>query len=149
MTTYLSTHFSLEEACASQTADRLGVENEPTPVILENMRQTAYGMELVRKELGDKPILISSWYRSPYVNQMVGGSKGSDHQFGYAVDFICPSFGTVDEVVRRLVESAIDFDQVIKEFASSKTGGWCHISFSPRNRKQALVIDSTGTRAFA
>ena len=149
MTEYLSTHFTVSEATASQTADRLNLDNTPTPVILENMRQTAYGMELVRKELGDKPILISSWYRSPFVNQMVGGSKGSDHQFGYAVDFICPSFGNVDAVMQRIVESAIDFDQVIKEFANSKTGGWVHISFAPRNRKQALVIDSTGTHKYA
>lgn len=149
MTTYLSTHFTLEEATASQTADRLGIDNTPTPVILENIKNTCYGMELVRKELGDKPILISSFYRNPNLNTMVGGSKGSDHQFGYAVDFICPAFGNVDAVVRRLVESAIDFDQVIKEFANSKTGGWVHISFAPRNRKQALVIDSTGTRNYA
>ncbi len=40
----------------------------------------------VRKMLGDRPIWINSWYRPSHVNQRVGGSKWSRHQFGDAVD---------------------------------------------------------------
>jgi len=60
------------------------------------------------------------------------------------VDFTCPKFGTPAQIVAALVESDIQFDQVILEFQR-----WVHISFSPRNRRQALVIDKTGTRSFA
>jgi hypothetical protein len=38
----------------------------------------------------------------------------------------------------------IPFDQCILEF-----GRWCHISFTRNPRRQALVIDHDGARAFA
>jgi hypothetical protein len=145
MTTYLSTNFTLEEMTASQTAARQGLDNDPPPEVQESLRFTCYGMEEVRKELGDKAILISSGYRSPALNKAVGGKPNSQHQIGQAVDFTCPSFGTVDEVVQRLLESNIQFDQCIREF-----GRWVHISFVADNpRRMALIIDQTGTRAYA
>lgn len=141
--TYLSTHFTLDEFTNSQTASRLGIDNTPDDKTLEALKLTAYGMEEVRKELGEKPILISSGYRSPALNNAVGGQTSSQHLLGQAVDFTCPTFGSPDEIVRRLVDSAIQFDQVIVEF-----GRWVHISFSDRNRRHAIVIDKAGTREF-
>lgn len=140
---YLSSNFTLDEATFSQTASRLGIENDPPENLLSNMKFAAYGMEQVRKELGDKPIIISSWYRSAALNSAVKGAVGSSHLLGFAVDFTCPSYGTVDEVVRRIMDSAIPYKQVIREF-----GRWVHIDFSGEQR-QALIIDSTGTRAYA
>jgi hypothetical protein len=141
--TYLFTHFTLDELTHSQTAARQGIDNTPDPATLERLKATAYGMELVRKELGNKPILISSGYRSAALNAAVGGSQGSQHLLGQAVDFTCPTFGTPAEIVRKLVDSDIQFDQVIVEFSR-----WVHISFSDRNRRHALVIDKSGARGF-
>lgn len=144
MTTYLSSHFTLEELTDSQTAARQGIDNTPDAETIERLKLTCYGMEEVRKELGDKPILISSGYRSPALNAAVGGSQGSQHLLGQAVDFTCQSFGTPVQIVQRLRESAIQYDQVILEF-----GRWVHISFSNRNSRHTLVIDKNGTREFA
>lgn len=150
MTTYLSTNFTLEEFCDSQTAARQGIDNCPDKLTLESLKRTAYGLEEVRKELGDKPILISSGYRSPELNRAVGGTERSQHTLGHAVDFTCPAFGTPREIVRRLIDSAIQYDQCILEFFDPvKKTGWCHISFSARNRRVALVIDKSGAREFA
>jgi hypothetical protein len=140
---YLSTNFQLDELTHSQTASRQGIDNTPDAATIERMKVTAYGLELVRKELGNKPILISSGYRSPSLNAAVGGRSSSQHILGQAVDFTCPTFGTPTEIVRRLVDSDIQFDQVIVEFSR-----WVHISFSDRNRRHALVIDSKGSREF-
>ena len=63
---------------------------------------------------------------------------------GQAVDFTCPAFGTPAQIVRRIVSSGIEYDQCILEF-----GAWVHISFSDKPRRQALVIDKTGARAYA
>jgi sugar lactone lactonase YvrE len=55
---------------------------------------------------------------------------------------------TPDEVVKAIVASGIEYDQVIREFDR-----WTHISipnsinFSPRG--QALIIDKAGTRPYA
>lgn len=143
MTTYISTNFTLEEATESQTAARLGIDNDIPPTLIENVKRAAYGMEEVRKELGDNMVLVSSWYRSPALNEAIRGARNSRHMKGLAVDFTCPHFGTPREIVHRLVGSAVVYRQVILEF-----GKWVHIDFDG-DQRQALIIDRDGTRAFA
>ena len=148
--TYLSTHFLLDELCNSQTAARMGIDNTPDAKTIETLKQTCYGLEEVRKLLGERPILISSGYRSAALNSAVGGQPGSQHLLGQAVDFTCPTYGTPAAIVSAIRASNINYDQVILEFFNpQKNTGWVHISFSARNRKVALVIDSNGTREYA
>lgn len=141
----LSEHFTLAELTISNTAKRLNLDNTPKGVQLENLKYTATKMEEVRSLLKN-PISVSSGYRSPAVNKAVGSkAKHSQHMEGQAVDFTCPGFGTPDDIVRAIKASNIEYDQVIKEFDR-----WVHISFVKTNsRKQALVIDNSGTRFFA
>lgn len=60
---------------------------------------------------------------------------------------------TPDQVVRVIKGSDLVYDQLIREFSDPvKGGGWTHVSIPPENsaaRKQALIIDKDGTRAFA
>ena len=130
----LSTNFTLAEATYSETAIRLGINNQPNEQQLENMKISAQGMEAVRKILG-KPIRINSWLRLPEVNVAVGGSKVSSHMDGWAVDFTCAGFGDPYAVCKAIEASGIKFDQMIHEF-----GRWTHISFAPQMRQQALTI---------
>ena len=130
----------------SQTAQRKGIPNDPDAETIENMKEQARGMEQVRELLGNLPVRVSSWYRGAKLNASVGGSKTSAHMDGYATDFTCPEYGSVSDVCRAILDSTIDFDQLIREF-DSEGGGWCHISFKPTLRKMALTIDSTGTHA--
>lgn len=141
---YLSTHFTSDEFTNSQIAARQHINNDPPPSVLPALHNTAHGMELVRNLLGDKPIIISSGYRSAALNAAAGGSPGSQHLLGEACDFTCPTYGTAKDVFEAIVASSISYDQIAYEY-----GRWVHISFSNRNRKQALVIDSMGTRGFA
>lgn len=143
--TQLSEHFTLEEMIFSQTAARKGIDNFPPPNILDNLTNTAQCMEEVRDLLGH-PISISSGYRCEALNKAVGStSKRSQHLEGEAVDFTCPGFGTPQEIVEAIINSDIEYDQIILEYDR-----WVHISFSQkRNKKQALIIDNSGTRAYA
>ncbi len=131
----LSLNFSLEEATYSETAIRLGINNQPDDKQLENMITVARNMERIRDLLGGKPIRINSWLRLPEVNVAVGGSARSSHMDGWAVDFTCPSYGDPYRVAKALKESQIQVDQVIHEF-----GRWVHISFAPEMRNQFLTI---------
>jgi zinc D-Ala-D-Ala carboxypeptidase len=144
----LSEHFTLDEFTASQTASRLGIDNTPPSYILPNINRVAQGMEKVRALLG-APIAISSGYRCGELNKAVGSKTTSQHTTGSACDFICPQFGDPSAIVKKIVNSDIDYDQVIQEYSSKPGTGWVHISFSDRNRKQALIIDQTGTRNYA
>lgn len=139
--TYLSPHFTLAEFVHSQTAARLGLDNDPPLEIVAALKRTAQGLEAVRTRLGGVPILISSGYRSPEVNARVGGSDRSQHMRGEAADFTAPRFGTPRQIVDALAESDVPYDQCILEF-----GQWVHISFRDKPRRQALIIDRTGTR---
>lgn len=130
----LSEHFSLDEATFSETAVRLGINNQPSPEQLENMKIVAENMEKVRTLLG-KGIRVNSWLRLPEVNVAVGGSKISSHMDGWAVDFTCAGFGDPYAVCKAIEASDIKYDQMIHEF-----GRWTHISFAPAMRMQAMTI---------
>lgn len=130
----LSQNFTLDEATFSETAVRLGINNQPSPQQLENMKIAAEGMEKIRALLG-KSIRVNSWLRLPDVNVAVGGSKVSSHMDGWAIDFTCAGFGDPYAVAKALKESDIQVDQVIHEF-----GRWVHVSFAPEMRGQFLTI---------
>lgn len=144
---HLSAHFTLDEFTVSQTASRLGLDNTPPADVLERLKHTALGLEGVRILLG-VPIIVTSGYRSPEVNKATGGSKTSQHMTGEAADFVAPAYGRPSTVMARIIESGIDYDQCILEFASKPNGGWVHISFAASNRHHALVIDHDGTRPY-
>lgn len=139
----LSPHFTLDEFCTSQTAARLGISNDPPLEVVANLKRTAQGLERVRAVLNNNAIHINSGYRSLKVNAAVGSKATSQHVTGEAADFICPTWGTPDKIMWAIVDSAIDYDQLILEFDS-----WVHISFSDNPRSQALIIDHSGTRAY-
>ena len=136
----LSTYFSLAELTASQTADRKGIDNTPSDIVLGNLKLLCLTLDKVRMLLG-RPIYISSGYRSPMLNDAIGGSKTSSHLTGLAADFKCPGFGNTMTVFRKIAISGMAFDQLIAEFPSSATGGWVHIGIGPRNRRQCLIYD--------
>ena len=142
----LSEHFSLAELTASEIAARKGLENYPTGVELDNLVRLAEKLEEVRKVLG-KPIMINSAFRSIEVNAAVGGVKSSQHCLGCAADIRVPNM-TPDEVVKAIIASKIQYDQLIREFDS-----WTHISIpntpSATPRNQTLIIDKIGTRPYA
>jgi len=140
----LSEHFTLQEFVFSQTAARRGIDNTPTPAIIENLRTTAAVMERVRKLLGDKPIRVSSGYRCPGLNAAVGGSENSAHMQGLAVDFTCSGYGSVFDVASAIASSNLEFDQLIYEF-----GTWVHLGLriGPGRRiLNSIFADGAGLR---
>ena len=142
----MTPHFTLEELTASETADRNGWNNNPNGYERENLARLADLLEQVKVVLGGKPIMISSGFRSKQVNDSVGSKDTSQHRIGCAADFRVPGM-TPDQVVRAVIASGINFDQVISEF-----GRWTHISVpntvDTPARKQALIIDKSGTRNY-
>lgn len=128
-----SIYFTLAELTFSQTAEANAIDNRPPPDVEAVLAHSATLFDSVRRLLG-KPVLVSSGYRSPKLNALIGGSPTSAHPLGYAFDFTCPGFGTPQEICQVIAAAkAIRFDQLIME----KT--WVHISFDPRLRRQLLT----------
>lgn len=129
----LTKHFKLREFTRSATADQLGIDNAPSAEHLKNLTNLANTLEEVRTLIGS-PIIISSGYRSPELNKAVGGVVNSDHANGLAADFSAPKFGTVEQVSKKIANSAIKFDQLIFEQT------WVHLSIGTRMRQQVLSL---------
>jgi zinc D-Ala-D-Ala carboxypeptidase len=131
----LSPNFSLWEFIQSATAQDRGLDNSPSPAELEILKDTAANMEKVRRLLDGHPIKVTSAFRSQAVNSAVGGVENSSHRRGYAVDFVCPNFGTPFEICQAIIDSPLmEFvDQVIQE-----RNRWVHISFDLRRRREVL-----------
>jgi hypothetical protein len=131
MTTQLSPHFSLLEATHSNTAVIRNIDNTPPADILANMTAAAQQLEAVRSYLA-QPMNVDSWYRCPELNAAVGGVGHSSHMDGWAIDFVCPAFGSPEDIVKFLISTGIKFDQLIME------NSWVHCSFAPTMRQQVL-----------
>ena len=57
------------------------------------------------------PCTVNSFYRSPELNNAVGGSKTSDHMKGRAIDFI-PKMN-LREAYNKIKSSGLSYDQLI------------------------------------
>jgi hypothetical protein len=140
----LSEHFTLEELTVT---DHREFDNTPNSSEINNLKRLAEMLEEVKTLLGGKPIMVNSAFRCKQVNDAVGSKDTSQHRVGCAADIRVPSM-TPDEVVKAIIASGIAYDQIIREFDR-----WTHISV-PNNpsgtpRKQALIIDKTGTRTYS
>lgn len=56
--------------------------------IVYGIIRVARVMEEVRERMGDRPISVNSWYRTPAANKAAGGAKYSRHMAGDAIDFV-------------------------------------------------------------
>lgn len=142
--TNLTKNFTLEELTVT---DHREFDNTPNDAEKANLARLAAFLEQVKALLGGKPVMVNSAFRSKQVNDAVGSKDTSQHRVGCAADLRIPGM-TPDDVVRAVIASDLAFDQVIREFDR-----WTHISVpnTPelKPRRQALIIDKTGTRPFA
>jgi zinc D-Ala-D-Ala carboxypeptidase len=140
----LSPSFTLEELTHT---DHREFDNTPNDAELANLVRLAQFLEQVKEVLGGKPIIVNSAFRSAEVNRAVGSSDKSQHRRGCAADIRVPGM-TPDQVVRAIIDSGLPYDQVIREFDR-----WTHVSIPNTEdadpRAMALIIDKSGTRAFA
>jgi hypothetical protein len=144
----LSPHFSLEELTHT---DHRTIENVPNSSEINNLKRVADLLEEVKTLLGGKPVMILSGFRCKELNDAVGSKDTSQHRVGCAADIRVPSLSP-DEVVKAVMASNINYDQLIREFSTPEGGGWTHISV-PNNpsgtpRKQVLIIDKISTRPY-
>lgn len=132
----LSPHFTLAEFVASQTATRRGIPNDPPVELYPALKLTADGLERIREIVGG-PIIITSGYRSPHLNQAIGGALSSQHVLGQAADIRVP--GMSPELLAKRIDQnrhEIRHDQLILEYPPD---GWVHVSFVAHPRLIALT----------
>jgi len=136
----------LSEFTKSKTADEKKIENSPSVEQIKNITALCKNvLEMVRKHF-NKPVYITSGYRSKELNKTIGGSRYSQHMRGEAADFVVKDIPT-SKVFDYIVSHRILFDQCIYELKGKSE--WIHISFR-RNRKEKLKAapDETGRMVY-
>lgn len=136
----ITDNFHFSELIHSVTAVNRNMRNTPTDKHRANLIQSTKELFQPVRDILGKAVLINSGYRSETVNRAVGGSRTSAHKFGFAIDFISPSYGSPRQIaeclVKELPKRGIKFDQLILEFPNSASGGWIHLGFKNHDGRQ-------------
>ena len=132
-------YFTIKELCASATAQREGIDNRPPESAFHLLHALVRQLlDPIRKAWG-APIKVTSGYRCPRLNELVGGVTHSHHLLGCAADIICGS--TADntrlfDLIRQMhAEGKIRFTQLIREGG----GRWLHLSYVPSDLKCQVI----------
>jgi len=129
----LSKNLSLSEVVKSATAIKRGISNQPTKQHLQNLIKLAENVFQPLRDYIDKPIRVSSGYRSKELNKLIGGASRSQHSKGEALDL--DNDRETNILMFNYIKDNLDFDQLINEQDYS----WIHVSYREgSNRKQVL-----------
>ena len=134
----MTEHFTLNEFLRSDTASRYKIDNTPNKEQLENIEFVARQLEIIRSYY-NKPMFITSGFRTKELNTLLKGSKTSQHMQGLAVDINLKSkeenkifFNLVNKLIQ---EKKIKVYQLIDEYNYK----WVHIGFSKTNPKGQIL----------
>lgn len=129
----ITKNFALTELCRTNT----GLPNEPTPEVIPKLiTLTEKVLQPVRDMLGFT-IHVDSGYRSPAVNEHVGGKDDSQHLKGEAADLKSED----NAKMFYYIKDNLEFDQLIWEKGNAKQPAWVHVSYREgKNRKQVINI---------
>ena len=136
----ISEHITYAEAIHSNTAKRKRIDNTPNPTQVEAMKLTAENVfEPLRRWVGG-PIKVNSFFRSPVLNEAIGGVSSSQHCKGQAID-IDDVYGYKSNAeMFTYIREMCDFDQLIWEFGTDMNPNWIHVSYVSKedNRGRCL-----------
>jgi hypothetical protein len=161
--TVLTPHFKLREFTESATAMKHGIDNRPTPEVVENLRRLCqHTLEPLREKLG-LPIVITSGFRTKELNDIiVHASRKSQHMSGQAADFyvvqgskfkvqgdedsklnVQGSRKLLIQAFRLIItEPEIDFDQLIIYPT------FIHVSYVSRERNRHQITKANGNGTY-
>jgi zinc D-Ala-D-Ala carboxypeptidase len=139
----LTANFHLEELIKSQVAERKGINNNPSPMQIENLKALAVNILQPLRSQFDKPLIISSGFRCAQLNIEIGSSVHSEHcadNKSAAADFEIS--GVDNKELAEWIKSNLEWNQLILEFyrEGEPSSGWVHCSYSTDlNKKQSLI----------
>ena len=140
----LSEHFSLEEMIKTKT----GMSNIPDDKAVANLKNICQNwLEDLRYSYGalygegkETPIIITSGYRSPKVNEAAGGVATSNHLTGCAVDIRACGPEQALRYMNILLDIADGTNRVFDELLLERKGFvyWIHFAVSPENNRRKI-----------
>ena len=133
----LNPNFTLAQMSRSDTALRLGIENNPNAGEVANLVRLCESLLEPAQRILGVPLVINSGYRSIALNHAIGGATGSAHMDGRAADFILPRGMSLTDAFKTLRKADLPYDQIIFE-----CNAWIHLAVAKTGtdpRRQALA----------
>ncbi len=135
------------EVIRSQTAKRRGINNIPSDEQLARIKTLCLEVFEPLRNYMRHMIYISSCFRSPHLNKVLGGAKYSQHMAnnGSAMDIDGQVFGGAsNKELGDYIRESLNFDQLIYESHNEYYNDyeWIHVSYvSPeKNRNEVLIM---------
>jgi len=142
----MTDHFTYDELTRTDKAEFQEENRKEGTTYLGNLLTLATELEKLRKFIG-RPVIVYSAFRCPALNELVGGSKGSQHLRGEAADFAVDGYRdrTGLEFIFEWCRNHLTYRQIILEVPGSPEGRtpWIHIGVVNGDGKvgEALVYD--------
>ena len=135
----LTANFSLLELTKSQTAERKGIDNTPSPEHQENLKLLCESVLQPVRDHFEQVVSVSSGYRSPELCTAIGSKITSQHAKGQAADF--EIFGVSNKELADYINENLEYDQLILEYwkESDPNSGWVHCSYSAGNKRKQYL----------
>lgn len=131
-------YFTFTEFEISDTARRYAVDNALPDRVKKRVAALVDDVLDPLREAWGKPIRVTSGYRCPTLNALVGGSKTSQHMTGEAADIDAGSREDNGRLFRLLLTLGLPYDQLIWEKGDASGPDWLHVSYGERNRRKIL-----------
>lgn len=126
----LSEHFTLEEFTRSQTAHLNHIDNTPSQAEIDWLKYLCVNiLEPLRSHM-QRPIVITSGFRCPKLNALVGGVPLSQHQYGQAADIRINNAADGAKIFLFLKNNKF-VSKALYERSKSTGSRWIHVSCAP------------------
>lgn len=127
--------FSFQEFERSDTAYKHGIDNTAPESARKNIAALVDKVLDPLREAWGKPISVTSGYRCPELNRIVGGSKTSHHMRGMAADITTGNRVENRRLFQLIMDLKLPFTQLIDE----KNFQWVHVSLDPEDVKRQVL----------
>ena len=134
----LTRNFTLSELTKSDTAIRMGINNNPSAEQIEKLKALCENiLQPVRDHFGR--VKITSGFRSVELCLAINSSANSQHAKAEAADFECVGVDNVE--LFDWIKNNLEPDQLILEFYTpgEPNSGWIHCSWVPEGRRASLL----------
>lgn len=136
----LSENFTLNEFIDSKVAKKKKIDNTPTLLVISHLKELCLRLLQPFRDYYGKPIIVTSGYRCPALNDAVNGVKTSSHLYGNGADLL-PADGDFeafllawDNYLNEHPEQK--YDEIIIE--KSKKEKWLHTAYKSAVGKQRM-----------
>lgn len=125
----LSKDFELSDFSKSLTGQAANIDNSVPDIYIPNIQALVTNLLQPIGDAFGKPPRITSGYRCPAINKIIGGAPESQHIRGEAADIVMA--GVTCRELATFIKDHLNFDQLIWEYYNqAEIKQWVHVSYS-------------------